>query len=112
MLASLIFVHLLSGDLDEAYELTQQALALAKPNKNAYVEAWTYYLFGLYFYARNQLDEAKQHFQNAVEMRYVLHTRAAVDSLVGLVLTHHALGETQQVDATLGLLLEFATSNR
>ena len=110
MLASLIFVHLLSGDLDEAYELTQQALALAKPNKNAYVEAWTYYLFGLFFYARNQLDEAKQHFQNAVEMRYVLHTRAAVDSLVGLVLTNHALGEPQQADATLGLLLEFATA--
>ncbi len=108
LLGTVNFSRLLSGELDEALSTSQQLLVMARANKNLYTEAWSYYLRGLVHLARNQLEEARRHFQLAVEKRYVLHTRVAVDSMAGLALTNAVLGDPGRADAALALLLEFA----
>ncbi|MCB0158451.1 MAG: hypothetical protein KDD83_10015 [Caldilineaceae bacterium] len=110
LLATLIFIHLLDGELHAASEYTRQVFSLARATNNAYAEAWTYYLEGVFSYAHREFDDALQSFQRAVEMRYVLHTRAAVDSFVGLALVYQALGKSAQADATLAQLREFAAA--
>ena len=59
-------------------------------------------------YCWNELGQAAHHFAQAVEGRYVLYTRAAIDSLAGLALTYQAMQQPDKASATMNLLLEFA----
>ncbi len=108
LLGSLIFIYLLSGELTEAALMTQQLRDLAAQINNAYLKAWASYLQAHTAYCRNDRESAAHHFAEAVEGRYIVHTRDAIDSLAGLTLTYQALGQLDNARATLGLLLEFA----
>jgi LuxR family maltose regulon positive regulatory protein len=99
---------LLSGELAEAARMAQQLQVAATKSNNAYALAWGSYLHALAHYFWNDLGNAEHHFAQAVEQRYVLHTRAAIDSLAGLTLTHQVLGQPDRAKATMALLLEFA----
>jgi LuxR family maltose regulon positive regulatory protein len=105
---SLMFISLLSGDLAEAGRMARQFYAAAVRNNNAYARAWGSYLQACVCYFWNDLEGAAQHFEQAVETRYNLHTRAAVDSLAGLTLTYQALGQPDEARAMMARLLEFA----
>ena len=104
---ALIFIHLLSGELVEAARMAQQLQATATKYNNTYARAWGSYLYGFAHYFWNDLETAVQHFAQAVELRYNLHSRAAIDSLAGLTHAYQALGQTDKARATLALLLEF-----
>ena len=108
LLAALVFVHLLSGDLIKAERAMHQLGNAAAESGNAYAERWTSYLLGYIRYFQNNLEDAAIHLERAVEGRYILHTAPAVDSLSGLTLTYQALGQPDKAAATLELLLEFA----
>ena len=111
LLGTLIFIHLLSGELNAAAPLTRQLHELATKNNNRYIRAWTSYIQGFIHFFWNDLDTAVLHFTKAVSDRYILHTAGALDSLVGLALTYQALGQTDNAEATVSLLLEFAQGN-
>ncbi|HEY53621.1 MAG TPA: AAA family ATPase [Caldilineae bacterium] len=108
LLGALIFVHFFSGELTEAERVTQQFGNAATEGGNVYAEIWTSYLQGYIHYFRNNLEDAAHHLERAVKGRYILHTRAAVDSLAGLTLTYQALGQPDEAAATMAILLEFA----
>jgi len=108
LLGSLMFIHLLSGELAEAARETQRLKAVAAKYSNTYIRAWALYLMEHIHFLRNDLENAIQNFSQAVELRYILHTRAAVDCLVGLTLAYHGLGQPDRSRATMALLLEFA----
>jgi len=108
LLGTLIFLHLLSGELNDAAPLTRQLHELASKNNNRYIGAWTTYIQGYIHYFWNDLDTAARHFAEAVSDRYILHTAGALDSLAGLALTSQALGQPDTAEATMSLLLEFA----
>ena len=107
-LGSLIFIHLISGELTEAVREAQQIQDMVANSSNVYIKAWASYLQGYIYYCWNDLENAAHHFVQTVERRYSVHTRAAIDSLAGLALTYHALGEPDSARATLALLLEYA----
>jgi LuxR family maltose regulon positive regulatory protein len=108
LLAALIFISLLSGELPEALLVTQHAREVAAEHNNAYVRAWTSYLLGYIHYYWNDLEEAARYFAQAADDRYVMHTRAVIDSLAGLALTYQALGRLDGARETMADLLEFA----
>ncbi len=103
----LIFIHLLSGELGEAARMAEQLHHTATKYNNTYARAWGAYLYAFVHYFWNDLETAAQHFIQAVEMRYNLHTRAAIDSLAGLTLCYQYSGQPDQARSTLALLLEF-----
>ena len=108
LLGTLIFIGLLSGELNDAAPPNQKLHELATKNNNRYIRAWTSYIQGYIHYFWNNLDTAARHFAKAVSDRYILHTAGALDSLVGLALTYQAMGQPDSADATVALLLEFA----
>jgi len=111
LLGTLIFIHILSGELNDAAPQNRQLHELAAKNDNRYIEAWTSYLQGYIHFFWNDLETAVLHFTKAINDRYVLHVGGALDSLVGLTLTFQALGQTDNAEATVSLLLEFAQGN-
>jgi LuxR family maltose regulon positive regulatory protein len=107
-LGSLIFIYLLSGELTEAARVTQQVQDMVAKSNNAYVKAWVSYLLANVHYYWNDLENASRHLAKAVEYRYNLYSRTAIDSLAGLTLTCQALGQPDRAGDTMALLLEFA----
>ena len=108
LLGSLIFVYLLSAEFNDAALHSRQMHELANKHNNRYISAWASYLQGHIHYYWNDLETASRHFAKAVSNQYILHTAAALDSLVGLALTSQALGKPDNAEATVSLLLEFA----
>jgi len=108
LLGSLIFSHLLSGELAEATRTTQWLKAVAAKHNNTHIKAWAAYLMGHTHFLQNDLENAVHNFAQVVELRYNLHTRAAVDCLAGLTLAYQALGQPDRSRATIALLHEFA----
>jgi LuxR family maltose regulon positive regulatory protein len=108
LLGSLIFVYLLSAELNHAALWARQVHELASEHNNRYIRAWACYLQGIIHYLWNDLDSAARHFAEAVRDRYIVHSAAALESLVGLALTYQAQGQPDSAKATEALLLEFA----
>lgn len=107
LLGALVFMHMISGELIEVARATPQIRDIAIRSQNAYIIAWVSYLQAYVAYFQNELGQAAQHFAQAVEGRYVLQTRAAIDSLAGLALTYQAMQQPDKADATMNLMLEY-----
>jgi LuxR family maltose regulon positive regulatory protein len=107
LLGSLAFIHLLSGELDEAARVIQEAQEMATKVDNIYVKAFAFYLEGMIHYCQNDLENAARCFAFTAKNRYFLHIGAAVDSLAGLALTYQALEQTESANATMAQLHEF-----
>ncbi len=112
LLGTLIFVHILSGNLHEAERLALELHEGGVTHGSAYTTRWASYLLGYIRYFWNDLEPAARYFETAVEGRHILHKRAAVDALAGLALTYQALRRLQDVEKTLQTFLEFTRTTR
>lgn len=54
------------------------------------------------------LDKARHHFAAASEYKYNMHVSQAANCLAGLAMTYQAMGRTEDADATMDQLTEFA----
>jgi len=61
LLASLLFIHLLSGELIKTDEAVRQTKDMATRINNAHMEVWTSYLQGIIHYQWNNLETMKKH---------------------------------------------------
>jgi LuxR family maltose regulon positive regulatory protein len=104
---STVYIHVISGDLDLALVANQQLREYAGEHGFAYAEAWGFYLQGLIHFLRNELEQASIQFRRAVERRYVLHDRAAVDAMLGLAMAYQAMGQRDHSDTAVGYLAEY-----
>ena len=108
VLAGLVFLKLIAAECDDtALMYTQQLYDVALNSHYDYANAWGCYLRGLLASARHDQEAAIAHFRQAVEQRYILHTRAAIDALAGLSWAYQFTHQTEQATATLALLFEF-----
>ena len=67
-------------------------------------QGWSAFLVGWVYYQNNELVEAEQHFAEVGENLHVVHVRAAVDSLTGLVLIQKAQKREEEARSTLARL--------
>ncbi len=98
---TLVYIHTISGNLPEALLVNQQLNDFAAKNEYAYARAWSLYLQGLIHFYQDDLEEAIGHFHQALEQKYLLHTRAIIDGMAGLVYAYQARGLTDPAEATM-----------
>jgi LuxR family maltose regulon positive regulatory protein len=88
-------MHIISGDLAEAETYNRLLHEMGVSRHYAPPEAWSAYLQGLIHLYRYELDGAIQHLKRAVEQRFTFDTRAAVDSIAGLLFAYQVLGRPE-----------------
>ena len=104
LFAARVFIHLTNGGLLEAEVANGRLWTVVESGGSTYVHAWTSYLQGLIHLQRCEWEEAVELLEYSVEQRYLLHARAAVDSMIGLMLVHRALGRDDEAQASLRIL--------
>jgi LuxR family maltose regulon positive regulatory protein len=111
VLAAPVFLKIIAARFDDLALLYARHLYdAAVEGAYDYAKAWSFCLQGLIYSARHAPDAALPHFQQVVELRYVVHTRAAIDSLAGLSFTYQLTRRTEEADAAMAQLLDFARS--
>jgi len=108
LLASLLFIHLLSGELVKADEKARMMKDITTKTGNLFVEAWSSYVLGIIHYQWNNLETAVHHFSRAVENRFVLDAYADIDSYAGLILSYQAMQQSDKTKETMNRMQEFA----
>jgi LuxR family maltose regulon positive regulatory protein len=108
LLASLVYIHIISADPAEAFKANKELTDVATAGHYSYAKAWSIYLQGLISFYRGEFEKAVHYLSQAHEDRYILHTRAAFDCIAGLVFAHQFLGHPDRADATMERLFEFA----
>jgi LuxR family maltose regulon positive regulatory protein len=108
LIGGLALIDLLSGDLPRARAEARRLLEVARESRLRNTEGWAWYMSACTHLHALDLVEAADHFARATELRYVLETVAAVDSLAGLALTQQLLGRSDEAEETVGRLEEFA----
>ncbi len=103
-----VFICLMSGDLSSARPAAQQMRSVARNDGNIEIMAWGDYLTGLIYIQSYRLNEALKSFRSATEEKEILHRKAAVETLTGLVLTYQALHRIDDAVNSMNQLLAFA----
>lgn len=106
-IASLIFIHLIHGDLEHARVKAQRLEVLAQKSKMSLTAAWASYMLACSHLHAYELEAALSQFTAAYELRYALEPMAALDGLVGRALTQQLLGFDDDALDTVGLLETF-----
>lgn len=101
-------IHTVSGELELAAMMSQRVEILSREIGIAYMIGWSHYLPACSHFRSNDLDSAMRLFARVVKRRYSTHTRAAIDSLVGLALTYQGIQRPDDANAMAQRLLEFA----
>ena len=107
-MVTVVYILIISGRLDKAAVANQRLYDFALKNHYAYAKAWSLYLSGLIHFYRNALEDAIDCFSQAIEQKHILHTRAVIDSMAGLVLAYQAIEETGRAAEMLNRLYEYA----
>ncbi|MHC4165622.1 MAG: LuxR C-terminal-related transcriptional regulator [Planctomycetota bacterium] len=107
LLVTLIYIHIIASELDEALVANQQLCDFATKGNHEYAKVWSSYLQGLIHFYKNDLQEAIDYFRRAIEHRYILPARATVDSMAGLVYAYQATQQPDRASDTMQLLLEY-----
>lgn len=108
LIADLAFIHLIAGDLADARAEAERLERVARKSRLPNSGAWGSYVKGCTHLHANELDAAARDLGEASDLRYVLDTRASVDAMSGLALTHQLGGRDVQASAALEVVLEFA----
>ena len=107
LLTSLVWIHIISGELTIAARFNRQLMDAATHNAVAAFIAWSSYNQGLIHFFRNELDMAIHYFSQALESTYLMLRRADADCMAGLALAYQATQQTDKATATLERLYEF-----
>jgi len=108
LVGAFIFIHLLTNELTEASLSTQQLYDIAIKKNIAYIKAWSAYLLGQIYFCQHDLENAINHFQEAIQSRYVLHKAAAIDTLAGLAFCYQSSNQSKKAESTMSDLQTFA----
>jgi LuxR family maltose regulon positive regulatory protein len=108
LIAGLAFIHLVRGDMPRARVEAQRLQRVAQKLDMNLTEAWSSYMWACTHLQTGEFEAAASHFAHAVERRYVLEPRAAVDALAGLALTQQFMRLDNEAAETTVLFQEFA----
>ena len=112
ILLTLVYIHVIAGDLNTAMATNQELYPVAEANGYTNSRVWSMYLKGLTHFFRNDLEKAVGHFRNVIAHKHVLHSRAVADSLAGLALAYQTREQSDRADETLEQLAEFVANRK
>ncbi len=92
LLLTLCLIYQQNGQLDQVLKSARRLLVAAQAYDLPLGMAWAHYFLGSVAYARNDLDEAVEHFLVVSEHRYHAHAEPLRLSLMGLALSFQAQG--------------------
>jgi LuxR family maltose regulon positive regulatory protein len=110
LLAGLTFIHVISGELNEAIRTNRELYNFAKEHDYEFARAWSVYLRGLIHFYRNELEEAISSFSEVRELRYISHRQAAIDGIGGLALAYQAAGQPERAHQAMRHLIDYVDS--
>ena len=96
-----------AGRLEQARPLAQTMLNHATAGQLPHAMGFSHYFLGVVHYCWNELDAARQHFEELVDKRLTVHTQAARNGMVGLAQVHVAKAETAAAWSTVEMLSQF-----
>jgi LuxR family maltose regulon positive regulatory protein len=105
---SLISIEILVGNLIAVEQAAMQFKELVQQRQLHDSIGWLHYSFGFVHYQRNELDKARQHFEQLIEMRYLANSGAVAQAHYGLALTYQALGNPAQAQETIQSIMPWA----
>lgn len=106
LITTLIWVHLISGDLVAASTRNKQLMDLSTENNSAIFHAWGLYHQGVIHFCRSELDSAIQYLDKSSQTGYLILKRANVDCLAGLSLAYQALQQADKANQTVARVFE------
>jgi len=108
LVAALIFVHLISGELPPVRARAEQLTSIATRARMYNTAGWAPYFLGCACLHSFDLDGAIHAFAEAVRRPYVVEPRAVVDAFAGLAIAQQLAHRTEDAEQTLGRLMDFA----
>ena len=87
LLASLVYMKLLEGDLYTAEQITKQIEELSVDLNNNFYVAWYEFFMGYIALQQFRINEALSHYRNSLKLIYMLNTHAPIDAFAGVLIT-------------------------
>ena len=112
VMLSLVYVHMVSGNLALSVTLNQQLKNFAISIESIIYVALSSWFQGVIHFCRNELDMAIDYLSQAAETSYIMPKRASADCLAVLALAYQATQQTDKVSATMERLLEYIHSSK
>jgi len=109
---TLAFIHLLSGNLQEAIVYSRQLGELARTVSPVYIKSWSIYLLGCCHFQAGDWQAAARCFRWMADNRYIAHTAAVMSSLIGLGLTLVFMGRSKESSQVAQDLMDFAVETK
>lgn len=100
-------VHILSGEIELASQDAVMLRQVSRSSRIAYMEGWSDYVNATHHFRSQNMEAALSGFERLFRLRYTTHTRAAIDSIIGLALTYQALQQPDAATRAVQELLEF-----
>lgn len=110
VMISLIWIHIISGDLSNAATLNTQMGVVSRENNEVTFNSWSLYNQGLIHLHRNELQKAITLLKQATENGFLMLSRATVDCLAALSLAYRAAKNHDEAAATLDNLFQYVHS--
>jgi len=103
LLASLLYIKFLEGDLYVAEQLVEQIKKLSSSLNNDFYVAWHEFFMGYISFMQYKTADAIDHFNNALKYVYLLNTHGPIDVFAGALLILKSLNkkEFEQVNNKL-----------
>jgi LuxR family maltose regulon positive regulatory protein len=99
-----------AADLSGLERCLRRTLALAESHRFDVARAWAHYGLGRVCYERDDLLAAEEHYAAAVALRHRANHFTVWQSLIGLALTHQALGDPARASETVRSLAELVAA--
>ena len=96
-----------AGHLEQARLLAQAMLDHATASRLPHAAGFSHYFLGVVHYYWNELDAAKQHFEELIAKRLSVHTQAARNGMIGMTRVHVARAEIPAAWSVMELLSQF-----
>ena len=96
-----------SGHLEQARLLAQAMLDHATSSRLPHAVGFSHYFLGVVHYYWNELDAARQHFEELVVKRFSVHSQAARNGMIGLTWVYVARAEISAAWSVMELLSQF-----
>ncbi len=107
LLASLIYIKLLEGDLYNAERFTKRFIKLGLLLNNGFYIVWHEFFMAYITFMQYRTKEALSHFNNAIKQVYLLNVHAPVDAFAGALLILKQAGKTKEFDQVNSELTSF-----